>query len=216
MDRFQKITIGAANLSYTYWISGIYKVVRYRAGEYYAFYIPEGWKNWGNYVAQSDDKVACKGHCGSARCTGWHNAWPTLRQAQKACREHAKNHMPSDTTLIRAKEILDAYLDQWHKSELTYVRMTRRTNDPKLAWLEKQLTKAGIAHRRNGESSHAPILEVEEGKWSQAWDILTPEIDNIADDDPRWTHNPDGFYTERDSEAIQDFMKCMGEMYRDC
>ncbi len=62
---------------------------------------------------------------------------------------------------------------------------TKRTDDPKLAWLERKLTEAGIKHRRNGSSFHAPILEVEESKLDDAWAILTP-VDNIPDDDPRW------------------------------
>ena len=59
---------------------------------------------------------------------------------------------------------------------------TRRTNDPKLAWLENELTKAGIPHRRNGESWHAPILAIDESRENEAWDILNP-VDNIEDDD---------------------------------
>jgi hypothetical protein len=64
-------------------------------------------------------------------------------------------------------------------------RFTKRTEDPKLAWLERQLTAAGIKHRRNGHSFHAPILEVQADKIDEAWEILTP-VDDIPDDDPRW------------------------------
>ena len=66
-----------------------------------------------------------------------------------------------------------------------WVTFTRRTNDPKLAWLENELDIAGIEHRRNGESPHAPILEVLELDLEEAWDILKP-VDDIADDDPRF------------------------------
>lgn len=60
---------------------------------------------------------------------------------------------------------------------------TKRTNDPKLAWLEAQLLAAGIKARRNGESWHAPILEVKERDMTRAWEILSP-VDDIPDDDP--------------------------------
>ena len=59
---------------------------------------------------------------------------------------------------------------------------TKRTEDPKLAWLEAKLDEAGIANRRNGESWHAPILEVDASRIDDAWDILTP-VDDIPDDD---------------------------------
>lgn len=67
-----------------------------------------------------------------------------------------------------------------------WVRFTKRTNDPKLAWLERRLDEKGIKHRRNGRSFHAPILEVHESQHDAAWEILRP-VDDIEDDDPRWT-----------------------------
>lgn len=63
---------------------------------------------------------------------------------------------------------------------------TKRTNDPKLAWLECQLLKAGIPSRRSGFSFHAPLLEVPEEHLDAAWAILNP-VDDVEDDDPRWT-----------------------------
>lgn len=76
-----------------------------------------------------------------------------------------------------------------------WVRFTKRTNDPKLTWLEIRLARAGIPSRRNGESWHAPILEIQARNWDAAWVILTP-IDDIDDDDPRWLEpfdvNPSG------------------------
>ena len=72
-----------------------------------------------------------------------------------------------------------------------WTQFTRRTDDPKLSWLENQLTRAGIAHRRNGESFHAPILEVPEGQVDDAWKLLTP-IDDIPDNDPIFTEDPSG------------------------
>ncbi len=63
---------------------------------------------------------------------------------------------------------------------------TKRTHDPKLAWIERQLEEAGIESRRNGRSFHAPILEVREGDIKAAWEILNP-VDDVEDDDPRFT-----------------------------
>lgn len=76
---------------------------------------------------------------------------------------------------------------------MKFVRFTKRTEDPKLAYIERRLTEAGIAHRRNGFSFHAPILEVDETKQDAAWAILdervdmgdgaTKRLDDIEDDD---------------------------------
>jgi len=74
---------------------------------------------------------------------------------------------------------------------MNWERLCRRTEDPKLAWLEKQLDRAGISHRRNGYSFHAPILEVDAQRRKDAWAILSP-VDDIADDESFWTEDPDG------------------------
>lgn len=68
---------------------------------------------------------------------------------------------------------------------MKWVTFTRRTEDPKLSWLESQLSSAGILNRRKGHSFHAPILEVPSDELEHAWEILTP-VDDIPDDDPRW------------------------------
>ena len=62
---------------------------------------------------------------------------------------------------------------------------TKRTGDPKLAWLERQLTNAGIPWQRKGHSFHAPVLHVEESCLDDAWKILGP-VDDVPDDDSRW------------------------------
>lgn len=61
-----------------------------------------------------------------------------------------------------------------------WVDFTRRTNDPKLEWLENTLRAAGIDSRRNGESFHAPILQVRQPDYEQAWRILDP-VDDVPD-----------------------------------
>jgi len=77
-----------------------------------------------------------------------------------------------------------------------WVMVCKRTNDPKLAWIERRCKEMGIPTRRNGESFHAPILEVPEEFESQFDDWLqspfdggekngrTETIDDIEDDDP--------------------------------
>lgn len=69
-----------------------------------------------------------------------------------------------------------------------WVTFTRRTDDPKLAWLERQLQREGIESRRNGKSAHAPILEVHEHDLDAAWEILDT-VDDMDDDDPMFKEN---------------------------
>jgi len=64
-----------------------------------------------------------------------------------------------------------------------WVLFTKRTDDPKLAWLECQLADSGIKSQRHGHSWHAPILQVREKDLGKAWKILTP-VDDVPDDDP--------------------------------
>jgi hypothetical protein len=76
---------------------------------------------------------------------------------------------------------------------MTWETFTRRTNDPKLAYIEHLLTLNSIPHRRNGESWHAPILEVPTGEFlNRAWELLSlplspvdaRPLDDVPDDDP--------------------------------
>jgi hypothetical protein len=72
-----------------------------------------------------------------------------------------------------------------------WVMLTKRTEDPKLTWLQRQLARLGIRSRRNGASFHAPILEVHKSDEERAWAFLGSQIDqsgrtvdDIDDDDP--------------------------------
>lgn len=71
-----------------------------------------------------------------------------------------------------------------------WVKFTRRTEPPKLGWLEEQLDELGIPHRRNGRSFHAPIMEVPEEHLERADAFLQTKmpdgrvLDAIDDDDP--------------------------------
>lgn len=62
--------------------------------------------------------------------------------------------------------------------------LCRRTNDPKLKWLERELELRGIPYKRNGQSSHAPILEVGADYKEEAQQILDTRFDDIPDDHP--------------------------------
>lgn len=77
---------------------------------------------------------------------------------------------------------------------------TKRTEDPKLAYLESRLDDLGIPHRRNGSSFHGPILEVPEDALDLANGILSEKksprskktLDDVDDDDLMF----DGFVHE--------------------
>jgi hypothetical protein len=84
-----------------------------------------------------------------------------------------------------------------------WVTFTRRTNNPKLAWLERRLSDAGIQHRRNGESFHAPILEIQACDTDAAWDILDP-VDDYPDDHLRFV----------DAEVIESFHEHLKDIRR--
>ena len=67
-----------------------------------------------------------------------------------------------------------------------WVQFTKRTNDPKLEWLQAALTKAGIANRRYGRSFWAPIMQVKPQDLERASAILDP-VDDIPDNDPQFS-----------------------------
>lgn len=81
-------------------------------------------------------------------------------------------------------------------TEPNWVTFCRRTEDPKLAWIERELDRRGIAHRRNGHSFHAPILQVPEEHYDACWQMLGEDVfgdgqmlDEIPDDDPVFEEN---------------------------
>ena len=90
------------------------------------------------------------------------------------------------------KEIVNNY------QPVKWATFTRRTNDPKLAWIENALAEMGIPSQRSGHSFHAPILQVpvEYIHQADAWlaspfDGETDErtgktitVDDMPDDDP--------------------------------
>ncbi len=84
-------------------------------------------------------------------------------------------------------------------SEIEWVTFTRRTDDPKLSWLERLLDVVVIPHRRNGYSWHAPIMQVPSDKHDECWELLNIEVtmpdgtvirlDDIDDDHPLFYGN---------------------------
>jgi hypothetical protein len=71
------------------------------------------------------------------------------------------------------------------KERVPWVQLCKRTEDPKLTWLEQQLTAKGIPSRRNGHSFHGPILEVRKWDEEKAWAVLYL-VDDIEDDAPQF------------------------------
>jgi hypothetical protein len=74
-----------------------------------------------------------------------------------------------------------------------WVIFCKRTEDPKLAYIEWMLEGEGIDTRRNGHSFHAPILEVRDTQQDRAWELLkrpfdgernNQTLDDMEDDDP--------------------------------
>jgi hypothetical protein len=72
-----------------------------------------------------------------------------------------------------------------------WVTLCRRTKDPKLAYLESSLTDMQIPHRRNGESFHAPILEVPHDRHAEAeafldsaFNDIYARVDDVPDNHP--------------------------------
>ena len=70
---------------------------------------------------------------------------------------------------------------------VNWTQLTRRTNPNKLTWLVRALERVGIPCRLNGETFHAPVLEVDKSQFDRAWEVLGP-VDELADDDPMFDH----------------------------
>lgn len=52
----------------------------------------------------------------------------------------------------------------------------KRTEDPKLRYIEAMLTERGIPHRRNGYSFHGPILQIPQEFDTEAWSMLGEKL----------------------------------------
>jgi len=69
---------------------------------------------------------------------------------------------------------------------IEWVTFLRRTEEPKLCFIENALSKKRIPWRRKGHSFHAPVLEVPKDKQDAAWKVLTTRLDNTRDDHPKF------------------------------
>ncbi|CAM6053495.1 unnamed protein product [Sphagnum tenellum] len=78
-------------------------------------------------------------------------------------------------------------------ADAEWVTFCKRTEDPKLAWIEHQLDLLGLPHKRDGSSFHAShVLKVLASDEEQANTVLMRRIgrytvDDVRDDHPRWT-----------------------------
>ena len=63
----------------------------------------------------------------------------------------------------------------------TWATFTRRTDGPKLAFLEHLLRQRGIASRRQGASFHAEILQVPLSRLADAWALLNTPVGELTD-----------------------------------
>lgn len=90
---------------------------------------------------------------------------------------------PQDT-LLAERDALRAEVATLREAA-GWQRLCKRTEDPKLSWIEERLHAACIATRRNGYSFHAPILEVPAALFEYAQAILAP-VDDLPDDAPEW------------------------------
>lgn len=66
-----------------------------------------------------------------------------------------------------------------------WLRFTKRTDDPKLSWLEWTCRNRNLRVVRHGASWHAPITYVHRDDYDKAWKILSP-VDDVRDDHPRF------------------------------
>ena len=89
--------------------------------------------------------------------------------------------------LIAAERYKQHRLGKWEV-------ICKRTDDPKLAWMERWFQSRGIPTRRNGHSFHAPILEVPAEHHDTAWKMLSEKlprrrmtVDDMPDDHPLFT-----------------------------
>lgn len=111
------------------------------------------------------------------------------------------NRYMLDLITSKLEEQKTAMLDT---SDPHWETFTRRTNDPKLAWIESQLDAMQIPHRRSGDTFHAPILQVHAADLESAWKILTEEIDNAEDNDPRFGGDLEPAYTPAEPGTVSE------------
>ena len=89
--------------SMTYWIWGIYKIVSYRPGEYYAYFIQDHQKNWGDHPEPPPAR---------SKVIQGQGCWQSFASARRCCERHSITHTPAPRTVARAEELLAEYLEK--------------------------------------------------------------------------------------------------------
>jgi hypothetical protein len=82
------------NNGFKVWLAGVHKIISYHKGEFYAYYLSNGDKNFGVRVGNPQKSSRVGSLC-----------WPTLTAAKQACNEHALTYSPTPATKNRAAEI---------------------------------------------------------------------------------------------------------------
>jgi hypothetical protein len=59
---------------------------------------------------------------------------------------------------------------------IDWITLTRKTKDPKLSFIEGQLTALEIPHRRHGSSWNGPVLQIPRERLVEAWDFLNSPV----------------------------------------
>lgn len=106
-----------------------------------------------------------------------------------------------------------------------FVLFTKRTDFPKLGFIIDQLTRHGIPCRINGESFHAPILEVSEAFEADAWALLDapaadygiPEkgdLDAVEDDHPFFSAFAEGLALDPEFQSANEEAEWYEELNR--
>lgn len=73
--------------------------------------------------------------------------------------------------------------------------LTKRTDDPKLRWIERQLDSLHLAHQRGRPSFHGPTLFVRRKDWGRADAILTRRVAQCPECgsyNTAWSLDPEG------------------------
>ena len=114
---FQRIMIYGPD-SYPCWICGIYKVVSYDKRVFYAYFIQDHQKTWGDYVETPPARDSVTGN----------DCWRTLKDAKAACERHAAKYTPKPKTVKRAVERLAEYKEQ-AAANVALAQIPQRSSD---------------------------------------------------------------------------------------
>jgi len=116
--------------------------------------------------------------------------WDDLNEWSTEYEDNQIRTIKKDRLLRSSKKEMDRLLALINELA-KWTLFCKRTDDPKLSFIEKELRRRDIKSRRNGDSFHAPILEVPEEQLEDAWELFGEDVfgdgrrfDDIEDDDP--------------------------------